>query len=205
MYILPWVTLSQRKYPLHYITLHYITLHYITLHYITLHYITLHYITLHYITLHYITLHYITLHYITLHYITLHYITLHYITLHYITLHYITLHYITLHYITLHDGMGEAGLNSHVRLTLQKFTQINFFSECLNEIGDGELTTSSGSEFQMPTFAPTSKHVRQIVISDNGHNKFEMVPSGGVRVNRKFKKVITLNTDKSSNHFAIHQ
>ena len=39
------MTLSLRKYPLHYITLHYITLHYITLHYITLHYITLHYIT----------------------------------------------------------------------------------------------------------------------------------------------------------------
>ena len=118
MYILPWVTLSLRKYSLHYITLHYITSHHITSHHITSHHITSHHITSHHITSHHITSHHITsphhitshhitshhltLHYITLHYITLHYITLHYITLHYITLHYITLHYITLHYITLH-------------------------------------------------------------------------------------------------------
>ena len=75
-----------------------------------------------------------------------------------------------------------------------------FFSECFNVIGEGELTTSLGSLCIPNANAPTNKHVRQIVISRNGHNKFKMITSGRVRVNRKFKNFFALNTDKS--HFA---
>ena len=57
----------------------------------------------------------------------------------------------TIFTLQLDDEMGEVGLNSQVRPTFQKFSQIICFCECLNEIGDGELTTSSGSEIQMPT------------------------------------------------------
>ena len=81
-----------------------------------------------------------------------------------------------------------------------------FFSECLNVIGESELTTSSESACIPNANAPTSKHVWQIVISRNGHNKFKMITSGEVRVNRKFENVFALNHGQISlRRISLHQ
>ena len=51
-------------------------------------------------------------------------------------------------YVQLDDEMGEACRTKQPRAPDPlEICSDQFFSKCLNEIGDGELTTSSGSEY----------------------------------------------------------